>query len=93
MDGMTVPFIMLLIITIGLLLERKYQEDKVVEIYEKKFEEWKEHSSTPQKIEENKYKEFVGLVFLEDEKVSIELLNKKEKIQDKLDRRKYEVKV
>ena len=45
MGDMTVPFIMLLILTIALVLERKHQEDKIVEIYEDKFEEWKKHSN------------------------------------------------
>ena len=41
MDSMTIPFIMLLIITIALVLERKFQEEKIVGIYEKKFINWK----------------------------------------------------
>jgi len=49
MGDMTVPFIMLLILTIALVLERKHQEDKIVEIYEDKFEKWKEHSSVETK--------------------------------------------
>ena len=57
---------MLLIITIALFLERRYHENKIVDIYEEKFEEWKKHTSS--EIKEQKCKELVGLIFLEDNK-------------------------
>lgn len=88
MGDMTIPFIMLLIITIALILERKFQEDKIVNIYEKKFENWKEH--TPTVENQIKCKELVGLLFLEDEKLNIEVLDKK--VLDRLDRKKYTIK-
>lgn len=87
MDGMMIPFIMLLIITVALLLERKYHEEKIVDIYEKKYEEWKKHSSGNET--KPKTKELVALVFLEDEKLKIELFDNK--IQDRLERKKYEI--
>ncbi len=88
MGDMMIPFIMLLIITIALVLERKYHEDKIVDIYEGKLEEWKKHATV--NPEEKKCKELVGLVFLEDSKLSIELIDKK--VQDKLERNKYTIK-
>lgn len=88
MGDMTIPFIMLLILTIGLVLERKHQEDKIVDIYEDKFEEWKKHSSIETK--EKHCKELVGLVFLEDSKLEIQALDKK--IIDRLERKKYTIK-
>jgi len=88
MGDMTVPFIMLLILTIALVLERKHQEDKIVEIYEDKFEEWKKHTSLEKK--EKSCKELVGLVFLEDSKLEIQALDKK--IVDRLERKKYTIK-
>lgn len=88
MDGMMIPFIMLLIITIGLILERKYHEDKIVDIYEEKFEEWKEHHDPDGK--QASHKELVGLVFMQDHKVSIEPLD--EKVIDPLQRKKYTIK-
>jgi len=84
-----IPFIMLLIITIALFLERKYHEDKIVDIYEEKFEEWKTHSTVNE--EEKQCKELVGLVFLEDNKLDIEVLDKK--IIDKLERKKFTIKL
>jgi len=88
MDGMMIPFIMLLIITIALILERKHHEDKIVDIYEEKFQQWKEHSS-PNK-EQKPCKELAGLIFLEDNKLTIEVIN--EKIVDKIERKKYNIK-
>jgi hypothetical protein len=83
MADMMIPFIMLLIITIALILERKYQEEKIVEIYEKKFKLWKQH--TPNKIEK-KSKELIGLIFLENDKITIEVFDLKilDKIKQKI---------
>jgi len=87
-DGMMIPFIMLLIVTIALLLERKHQEDKVVEIYEKKLDEWKEHS-THKKEEPKKCKELVGLVFKEESSIIIETFDNQ--TTDKIERKKYTI--
>jgi hypothetical protein len=89
MGNMIIPFIMLLIVTIALVLERKYHEDKIIDEYDEKFEEWKKHSSANQ--EEKKCKELVGLVFLEDSKLNIQVLD--QKIIDKLERKKYSIKI
>lgn len=89
MDNMMIPFIMLMIVTIALVLERKYHEDKIVDIYEKKFDKWKEHhSGEPSK--QKSCKELVGLVYLEDYKITIETLN--DKAIDPLERKKYSIK-
>jgi len=87
MPDMIIPFIMLLIITIALFLERKHHEDKIVDIYEEKFENWKKHSSHS---EQKQPKELVGLVFLEDYKLTIEVLDKR--AIDPLQRKKYNIK-
>jgi len=89
MGDMMIPFVMLLIVTIALVLERKHQEDKIVEIYEDKFEEWKKHTNVEEK--EKPCKELVGLVFLEDSKLDIQVLDTK--IIDRLERKKYTIKV
>jgi len=89
MGDMMIPFIMLLIVTIALVLERKHQEDKIVEIYEEKLEEWKKH--TDGKEQEKHCKELVGLVFLEDSKLDIQVLDTK--IVDRLERKKYNIKL
>jgi hypothetical protein len=87
MPDMLIPFIMLLILTISLILERKFQEDKIVEIYEEKFENWKKNSTKQQSQEE--YKELVGLVFKEKDQLNIELLNPD--VKDRLNRNHFKV--
>ncbi len=86
MDGMMIPFIMLLIITIGLLLERKYHEDKIVNIYEKKFQEWKEHATDEEK---EPPKELKGLIFRQGYTISLELFDGS--IKDPIERKKYTI--
>ncbi len=88
MGDMTIPFIMLLIVTIALFLERKQHEDKIAEEYDEKFEEWKKHSNSEN---QPKCKELVGLVFLEDSQLNIQVLDKK--IVDRLERKKYTIKL
>ena len=88
MDSMMIPFIMLLIVTIALVLERRFHEEKIVDIYEDKFEQWKKHSTSGE--EQAKPKELVALVFLENEKLNIELLDNK--VLDRLERKKYSIK-
>lgn len=83
---MLIPFLMLLMITIALILERKYHEDKISDIYKDKLENWKKHNSNNEK---EKCKELVGLVFLEDEMLNIQMLD--DKIQDRLERKKYKI--
>ncbi len=88
MDSMMIPFIMLLILTIALVLERKFQEEKIVEIYEEKLENWKEHNKEEQST--TIQKELVGLVFKEGNELNIELLNPK--VYDRLERNKFNIK-
>ena len=87
MDGMTIPFVMLLIITIALVLERKFQEDKIHEIYEKKFTNWKKH--TKQNDTAVSHKELVALVYLQDYKLTIDILD--QKAIDPLERKSYKI--
>ena len=88
MDGMTIPFIMLLILTIALMLERKFQEEKIHEIYEDKLELWKKNITEVQNKKD--CKELVGLVFKEGDALNIEVLNTQ--VRDRLERKKFTVK-
>jgi hypothetical protein len=88
MPDMLIPFIMLLIITIGLILERRHHEAKIVDIYEEKYENWKKHA-TLDSTEKPKCKELVGLVFKEDSKINIETFD--DNTKDKLERKKYTI--
>jgi hypothetical protein len=88
MDGMMIPFIMLLIITIGLLLERKYHEDKLISIYEEKLQQWKEHA-TLSKEDTPLPKELKGLIFKQGYKVSFELID--DSTLNAIERKKYTI--
>jgi len=78
---------MLLIVTIALILERKFQEDKINEIYEEKFNNWKKHKLNDEKIS---IKELVGLVYIKDYQLSIEVLDNR--AIDPLNRKQYSIK-
>lgn len=83
-----IPFGILLVLVIYLIYTRSKFEKDVVNIYEKKFEEWKSTTSFSQK-EEIVHKELVGLVFKEGHKTSIELLNPS--IKSKLEKGKFKI--
>jgi hypothetical protein len=88
MADLTIPFIILLALTIALLFDRKYNESKIIEIYEAKYKQWKSHTKIGDK--KTKCKELVGLLFLEDEKLHIKLLDKK--VKYKLEHKKFTIK-
>lgn len=82
-----IPFGILLILVIYLIYTRNNFEKNITNLYEKKFEEWKKHST----IEEDKtsHKELVGLVFKTDYKITIEFLD--ESVESQLNRGKFEI--
>lgn len=59
----------------------------MADIYEKKYENWQK---VRKKEDIKKCKELVGLLFLEDNKLNIEVLDKT--IIDRLERKKYIIK-
>ena len=72
---------------IYLIYSRNSFEKDITSLYEKKFDEWKKHSTI--EIEKTSHKELVGLVFKTDYKVTIELLD--ENVESQLTRGKFEV--
>lgn len=82
-----IPFGILLIMVIYLIYSRNNFEKDITSLYEKKFDEWKKHSTI--EIEKTSHKELVGLVFKNDYKVTIELLNND--AESALKRGKFEV--
>ena len=82
-----IPFGILLIMVIYLIYSRNSFEKDITSLYEKKFDEWKKHSTI--EVEKTSHKELVGLVYKTDYKVSIELLD--ENVQSALTRGKFEV--
>ncbi len=82
-----IPFGILLALVIYLIYTRNNFEKDITTLYEKKFDEWKKHSTIEQ--EKTSHKELVGLVFKKDYKITIELLD--ENIEAQLKRGKFEV--
>lgn len=82
-----IPFGILLTLVIYLIYSRNNFEKDITQLYEKKFDEWKKHSTIEK--EKTSCKELVGLVFKTDYKVTIELLD--ENIESTLKRGKFEV--
>jgi len=75
---MLIPFGILLALVVYLIYTRSKFEKDIVELYEKKFDEWK-NTSTHVQGEEKVCKELVGLVYKEGYKLKIELLNENAK--------------
>ena len=82
-----IPFGILLIMVVYLIYSRNSFEKDITALYEKKFDEWKKHSTIEK--EKTSHKELVGLVFKNGYKITIELLD--EKAQSALERGKFEV--
>ena len=82
-----IPFGILLIMVIYLIYSRNIFEKDITALYEKKFDEWKKHSTI--EVQKTSHKELVGLVYKTDYKVSIELLDKN--VHSALSRGKFEV--
>lgn len=81
-----IPFAILLLLVIYLIYTRNKFEKSIVSLYEEKYEEWKKHTSSNE--EKVNYKELVGLIFKENDKIKIELLNQEVKrriVQGKFD--------
>lgn len=85
---MLIPFGILLALVVYLIFTRSKFEKDLVDVYEKKFEEWKEFNTTTTK-EIEPAKTLVGLVYKTGYKVSIELLDETPKAQ--LEKGKFEI--
>ncbi len=83
-----IPFLILLILVIYLIYTRNKFEKDIVSLYEKKYEQWKEQSSTNVK-EEKVSKDLVGFVFKEGYKTKIELLD--QSVQNALEKSKFTI--
>ena len=85
MPDLLIPFLLLLCITILLIIKQRYEEDKIIKIFNDKFEIWKKNEN--EKNEKKDCKELVGLVFLKNDTLSIKMLNNK--IKTKLEKKIY----
>lgn len=85
-----IPFGILLALVVFLIYSRSKFEKNVVDIYEKKFEEWKKHTDTSLDSKKEVCKELVGLVYKEGYNINIELLN--DKVKSQIERGKFSIK-
>ena len=85
-----IPFGILISLCVFLIYSRSKFEKNIVELYEEKFEEWKEHNKSAEIKEKRVCKELVGLVYKEEYNVSIELLDNS--VKDRLERGKFSIK-
>ncbi|NVJ54401.1 MAG: hypothetical protein HWD90_11975 [Campylobacteraceae bacterium] len=84
-----IPFGILLILVIYLIYTRNSFEKNIVNMYEEKFEQWKENSNSN---EENKKvcKELVGIIYKEEYNITVELMD--ESVRRNLQQGKYKIK-
>ncbi|MFK2822127.1 hypothetical protein [Arcobacter sp. YIC-80] len=88
---MLIPFSILLVLVIYLIYTRSKFEKDIVQLYEKKFEEWKNNSSLDTKKDSNNEspKLLAGLVYKQGYKLKIELLD--ESVKDNLEKGKFKI--
>lgn len=84
-----IPFGILLVLVVYLIYTRSKFEKNIVNLYEKKFEEWKKNSDSSVK-EKKVCKELVGLVYKEEYNINIELLN--DSVKSQIERGKFSIK-
>lgn len=82
------PVGILIAIVVYLIYSRSQFEKKMLELYEHKYEQWKEHHPTSIKKEQSK--RFIGLIFKENGKLFIELHEKSQKRN--LEQGKFDIK-
>ncbi len=85
---MLIPFSILLILVIYLIYTRSKFEKDIVQLYDKKFEEWKSTSTFKEEKKEDLPKVLVGLVYKQGYKLKIELLD--ESVKDNLEKGKFQ---
>ncbi|MCP4971176.1 MAG: hypothetical protein GY932_11330 [Arcobacter sp.] len=85
-----IPFIILITLVVYLIYSRSKFEKEIVNLYEKKFDEWKDNSDVNINTEQKVCKELVGLVYKEGYKVSIELLD--QSVRTSFERGKFSIK-
>lgn len=84
-----IPFGILLALVVYFIYTRQKFEKNVVDVYEKKFEEWKENS-TSNENNQKVCKELVGLIYKEGYNVNIVLLD--EGVKRNLQQGKFNIK-
>jgi len=85
---LVIPFGILLCLVIYLIYSRNQFEKRMLFLYEEKFQEWKKHHSKSNEKSSNK--ELVGLIFKENDKIKVELLN--QEVKRRVEQGKFDIK-
>lgn len=85
-----IPFAILIVLVVYFIYSRSRFEKEIVELYEEKFDTWKENANLSASNEKKVCKELVGLVYKEEYNVSIELLDNS--VSSSLQRGKFSIK-
>lgn len=85
-----IPFAILIVLVVYFIYSRSRFEKEIVELYEEKFDTWKENANLSASNEKKVCKELVGLVYKEEYNVSIELLDNS--VISSLQRGKFSIK-
>jgi hypothetical protein len=72
-----VPCVILILLVVYFMFSRTRFEKDIVDLYEEKFEQWKDNSEVSTSSEKIVCKELVGLVYKEEYTIIIELLDSK----------------
>jgi hypothetical protein len=83
-----IPFTILLALVVYLIYSRNQFEKRVLTLYEEKFEEWKKHTTVNK--EKIICKELVGLIFKENDKIKVELLDSN--VKRRVEQGKFDIK-
>ena len=85
-----IPFAILIVLVVYFIYSRSRFEKEIVELYEEKFDKWKENTDLAVAKEKKVCKELVGLVYKEEYNITIELLN--DSVSTSLQRGKFSIK-
>ncbi|WP_321469108.1 hypothetical protein [Halarcobacter sp.] len=83
------PFIILITLVVYLIYTRNKFEKNILNTYEKKFEKWKENSSSNSE-KKQECKQLVGLIYKEGYNITVELLD--DSVSATIQRGKFKIK-
>lgn len=85
-----IPFGILLALVVFLIYTRSKFEKDVVNIYEEKFNQWKENADLSSEQNKKPCKELVGIIYKEEYNITVELLD--ESVRRNLQQGRYKIK-
>ena len=85
-----IPFGILLVLVVFLIYTRSKFEKDIVNIYEEKFNQWKENADLSSEQNKKPCKELVGIIYKEEYNITVELLD--ESVRRNLQQGRYKIK-